>query len=75
MTRTDLRTYPKNTDMTSRLWALLIIVLIVVALLGLLVLYNVREFLREETCLDRGGRWKADQSVCEYLPRPGEGTR
>ena len=45
-------------------------VLIVGVGLGLLLVYQVRKELEQDRCLDRGGRWEADQGVCEYLPRP-----
>jgi len=53
--------------MTLRLGVLLIVALTVVLLvgaaLGFLLIYEVGEFLKEDRCLDRGGRWHADQSV------------
>ena len=58
--------------MTLRLRILLIVVLSAVLLvgtaLGFLLVNEVGEFLKEDKCLDRGGRWHADQGVCEYLP-------
>lgn len=63
----------ESAGMTLRLWVLLIVALTVVLLVGaalsFLLIYEVGEFLKEDRCLDRGGRWHADQSVCEYLPK------
>jgi hypothetical protein len=57
---------------TLRLRILLIVALTVVVLVGgvvsFLLVYEVGEFLKEDRCLDWGGRWHADQDVCEYLP-------
>ncbi len=60
--------------MTLRAQVLLIVALSVVLLVGaavgfLLVYEEVGEFLKEDGCLDRGGRWHADQGVCEYSYR------
>ena len=57
--------------MTTRVRVLLIVVVSVVLIVGVMVgflfFYEVREFLKQDRCLDRGGRWNAEQGVCEYV--------
>jgi hypothetical protein len=77
---TLLRKHSKESNgMTLRLRVLLLVVLTAVLVVGVaavfLLGYGVRELLNEDRCLDRGGRWKADPGVCEYLPRPNESAR
>jgi hypothetical protein len=40
-------------------------VVVVVAALGLLLVQYGQEFLAVDRCLDSGGRWNADQGLCE----------
>ena len=61
----------ESAGMTLRLRVLLIVALTVVLLVGaalsFVLVYEVGRFLKEDRCLDGGGRWHADQEVCEYL--------
>jgi len=43
----------------------LIVGLFLVAL-GLWFAYWLKGYLEVDSCLDRGGRWNHEQSVCEY---------
>ena len=52
----------ESTDMRA---TLVIVLLMVVAVLGVLLVQYGRDFLEVDRCLDSGGRWNANQGLCE----------
>ena len=42
-----------------------LIVLIVIVASGLMLVHFGRDFLEVDRCLDSGGRWNANQGLCE----------